>query len=166
MSLPVDITQAGVAIAFSSKIKEEFAGHDEDKLNFGTDFSTALIATIILAQLIGPPLFAKALKLVGEVGRIPGEGESGDRGGRGNFPLTVWWWKQAEEEMEGQNGAGAENGSSLSHSKYSADSGTADDHVDASSNNSGLPNSKGRQQAPAAPSGPPSGPPTWGSADI
>ncbi|MFZ5941318.1 MAG: monovalent cation:proton antiporter family protein [Bacteroidota bacterium] len=53
------VTQAGVSIALVSAVAAEFPG-------WGREFSTLMIAIIILNLVTGPPLFKQALQLSGE----------------------------------------------------------------------------------------------------
>ncbi len=53
------ITQAGVALGLTSIIAGEFPG-------WGTEFSTVIVALIVLNQFIGPPLFKFAIFRLGE----------------------------------------------------------------------------------------------------
>ncbi|HAF28430.1 MAG TPA: potassium transporter TrkA [Bacteroidales bacterium] len=53
------ITQAGVGFALVYEVAQEFP-------EWGNQFSTILIAVIVINQIVGPPLFKWAIKLVGE----------------------------------------------------------------------------------------------------
>ncbi len=53
------VTQAGVGLALAFEVAEVFP-------DWGGQFATIIIAVIVLNQLIGPPLFKWAIKLVGE----------------------------------------------------------------------------------------------------
>ncbi len=53
------VTQAGVALGLSTIIANAFPG-------WGNEFSTIVIAVIVLNQIIGPPLFKYAIQKVGE----------------------------------------------------------------------------------------------------
>ncbi len=53
------ITQAGVALGLATVISNEFP-------DWGTQFSTVIIALIVINQFIGPPLFKWAIHKVGE----------------------------------------------------------------------------------------------------
>ncbi len=53
------ITQAGVGFALIYEISHSFP-------SWGTEFSTIIIAVIVLNQIIGPPLFKWAIKMAGE----------------------------------------------------------------------------------------------------
>ncbi len=53
------VTQAGVALGLSTVVANEFP-------DWGTQFSTVIIAVIVINQFLGPPLFKWALGKVGE----------------------------------------------------------------------------------------------------
>lgn len=53
------ITQAGVGLGLAREVVVEFP-------TFGTPFFTMIVSIIVLNQLIGPPLFKLAIKLIGE----------------------------------------------------------------------------------------------------
>ncbi len=53
------VAQAGVALGLVTVVANEFP-------SWGSDFATVCIAVIILNQLIGPPLIAKAITMMGE----------------------------------------------------------------------------------------------------
>jgi Trk K+ transport system NAD-binding subunit/Kef-type K+ transport system membrane component KefB len=53
------VTQAGVALGLSTIIASEFP-------EWGPEFSTVIIAVIVINQFLGPPLFKYALRYVGE----------------------------------------------------------------------------------------------------
>lgn len=53
------VTQAGVALGLSTVVANEFP-------DWGTQFSTVVIAVIVINQFVGPPLFKWALQKVGE----------------------------------------------------------------------------------------------------
>ncbi|MCK5170384.1 MAG: cation:proton antiporter, partial [Bacteroidales bacterium] len=53
------VTQAGVGLALAFEVAEGFP-------DWGGQFVTIIIAVIVLNQLVGPPLFKWAIKLVGE----------------------------------------------------------------------------------------------------
>lgn len=64
------ITQAGVGLGLAKEVADEFPG-------FGAEFATLIIATIVISQVVGPPLIKLALKRVGEA-HIPPESELDD----------------------------------------------------------------------------------------
>ena len=53
------VTQAGVAIGLAKNVAERVP-------DLGTDFSSVLMAVIVLNQLAGPPLLKHALLSIGE----------------------------------------------------------------------------------------------------
>ncbi len=53
------ITQAGVALGLAKEVVAEFPV-------WGADFATLMISTIVVSQLLGPPLFKWAIQRVGE----------------------------------------------------------------------------------------------------
>ena len=53
------ITQAGVGLGLAKEAATEFP-------QFGNDFTTLMVAVIVLSQLAGPPFFKFAIRLVGE----------------------------------------------------------------------------------------------------
>ena len=53
------ITQAGVGLGLAKEVAIEFP-------QFGNDFTTLMVAVIVLSQLAGPPFFKFAIRLVGE----------------------------------------------------------------------------------------------------
>ncbi len=53
------ITQAGVALGLAKKVADAFPA-------FGEAFATVVVALVVLNQVVGPPLFKKALRLAGE----------------------------------------------------------------------------------------------------
>ena len=53
------ITQAGVGLGLAKEVAIEFP-------QFGNDFTTLMVAVIVLSQLVGPPFFKFAVRLVGE----------------------------------------------------------------------------------------------------
>jgi len=53
------VTQAGVGLGLAKEVIVEFP-------EFGTPFATIIISIIILNQIIGPPLFKRAIKIMGE----------------------------------------------------------------------------------------------------
>ena len=53
------ITQAGVGLGLAKEVAIEFP-------ELGNDFATLLVAAIVLSQLVGPPFFKFAIRLVGE----------------------------------------------------------------------------------------------------
>jgi Trk K+ transport system NAD-binding subunit/Kef-type K+ transport system membrane component KefB len=53
------ITQAGVGLGLAKEVAIEFP-------QFGNDFTTLMVATIVLSQLVGPPFFKYAIKRVKE----------------------------------------------------------------------------------------------------
>ena len=53
------ITQAGVGLGLAKEAAIEFP-------QLGNDFTTLMVAVIVLSQLVGPPFFKYAIKLVGE----------------------------------------------------------------------------------------------------
>jgi len=53
------ITQAGIGLGLAKEVMVEFPG-------WGEPFATIMIAVIVLNQIIGPPLFKKAVSLAGE----------------------------------------------------------------------------------------------------
>ena len=53
------ITQAGVGLGLAKEAATEFP-------QLGNDFTTLMIAVIVLSQLVGPPFFKFAIRLVGE----------------------------------------------------------------------------------------------------
>lgn len=62
------LTQAGVSLGLASEVSVIFP-------DFGRDFQTALIAVIIINQVLGPILFRVAMKQVGDMGKAIEEGE-------------------------------------------------------------------------------------------
>lgn len=60
------VTQAGVGLALAFEVAEGFP-------DWGGQFVTIIIAVIVLNQLVGPPLFKWAIKLVGE-SHLPSRG--------------------------------------------------------------------------------------------
>lgn len=63
------VTQAGVGLALAFEVAEVFP-------DWGDQFATIIIAVIVLNQLIGPPLFKWAIKLVGE-SHLPSKSSDG-----------------------------------------------------------------------------------------
>jgi Trk K+ transport system NAD-binding subunit len=61
------VTQAGVGLGLAKEVAIEFP-------QLGTDFTTTLVAVIVIGQLVGPPLFKFAIRQVGEA-HIPGKSE-------------------------------------------------------------------------------------------
>jgi len=53
------VTQAGVGLGLATQVGGEFSG-------WGAEFTTVIIAVIVLSQLAGPPLFKWAINQVGE----------------------------------------------------------------------------------------------------
>ncbi len=53
------ITQAGIGLGLAKEVAIEFPG-------LGSDFTTLMVAAIVLSQLAGPPFFKFAIRLVGE----------------------------------------------------------------------------------------------------
>ncbi|MCY3781273.1 MAG: cation:proton antiporter [Chloroflexi bacterium] len=53
------ITQAGVGLGLAKEVANEFP-------ELGNDFSTLMVAVIVISQLAGPPFFKFAIRLVGE----------------------------------------------------------------------------------------------------
>jgi Trk K+ transport system NAD-binding subunit/Kef-type K+ transport system membrane component KefB/mannitol/fructose-specific phosphotransferase system IIA component (Ntr-type) len=53
------ITQAGVGLGLAKAVAVEFP-------QWGASFATVIIAVIVLNQIIGPPLFKKSIRLIGE----------------------------------------------------------------------------------------------------
>ena len=53
------VTQAGVGLGLAKEVIVEFP-------EFGTPFATIIISVIVLNQIIGPPLFKRAIKRIGE----------------------------------------------------------------------------------------------------
>lgn len=53
------ITQAGVGLGLAKEVVVEFP-------EWGNPFATVIISVIVLNQIVGPPLFKRAIKLVGE----------------------------------------------------------------------------------------------------
>ncbi len=53
------ITQAGIGLGLAKEVAIEFPG-------LGNDFTTLMVAVIVLSQLAGPPFFKFAIRLVGE----------------------------------------------------------------------------------------------------
>lgn len=53
------ITQAGVGLGLAREVIVEFP-------EWGTSFATIIISVIVLNQIVGPPLFKKAIKIMGE----------------------------------------------------------------------------------------------------
>jgi len=53
------VTQAGVGLGLAKEVVVEFP-------EFGTPFATLIISIIVLNQVIGPPLFKRAIKFMGE----------------------------------------------------------------------------------------------------
>ena len=53
------ITQAGIGLGLAKEVAIEFPG-------LGSDFTTLMVAAIVLSQLAGPPFFKYAIRLVGE----------------------------------------------------------------------------------------------------
>lgn len=67
------VTQAGIGLGLAKEVEVEFAA-------WGEEFSTMIIAVIIINQLVGPPLFKWALNLAGEAHtRAEGHPEGGRR---------------------------------------------------------------------------------------
>lgn len=62
------LTQAGVSLGLASEVAVIFP-------MFGRDFQTALIAVIIINQVLGPILFRVAMRQVGDSGKAVEEGE-------------------------------------------------------------------------------------------
>ena len=56
------LTQAGVGLGLAEEVGDKFAG-------WGADLRSSLVATIVLNQLVGPPLLRHALRSAGEAGR-------------------------------------------------------------------------------------------------
>eukprot|EP00966_Prymnesium_polylepis_P188538 4368888-Prymnesium_polylepis.1 len=52
------MTQAGVTLGLAAKVSSDFA--------WGADFSTAVVAVVVLNQVVGPPLFKYAIISAGE----------------------------------------------------------------------------------------------------
>ena len=53
------ITQAGIGLGLAKEVANAFPG-------LGSDFTTLMVAAIVLSQLAGPPFFKFAIRLVGE----------------------------------------------------------------------------------------------------
>ncbi len=53
------ITQAGVGLGLAKDVANEFP-------ELGNDFTTLMVAVIVISQLVGPPFFKFAIRLVGE----------------------------------------------------------------------------------------------------
>eukprot|EP00055_Hartaetosiga_balthica_P013064 m.65593 g.65593 ORF g.65593 m.65593 type:complete len:529 (+) comp8157_c0_seq2:107-1693(+) len=84
------VTQAGVALALTESVKQEF-------LTFGEDYATTIIAVIVIGQILGPMMFKFAVRRIGEANEDrPSKG--GDRGKAPQFSLHVWWWDGEDEE--------------------------------------------------------------------
>jgi len=62
------ITQAGVGLGLAKEVAIEFP-------ELGNDFTTLMVAAIVISQIVGPPFFKYAIKLVGE-GHLPDGKES------------------------------------------------------------------------------------------
>mmetsp|Transcript_12591 Transcript_12591/g.25647 ORF Transcript_12591/g.25647 Transcript_12591/m.25647 type:complete len:715 (-) Transcript_12591:464-2608(-) len=58
------VTQAGVALGLAKKIHGQFP-------EWGDEFATLIVAMVVLNQIVGPPLFKRALSVLGEAGRQP-----------------------------------------------------------------------------------------------
>ncbi|MCC6453849.1 MAG: cation:proton antiporter [Caldilineaceae bacterium] len=67
------VTQAGVALGLAREVNSEFP-------EWGAAFATMMISTIVLSQLLGPPLFKWAIQRVGEAHlQAPGQEFDGVR---------------------------------------------------------------------------------------
>ena len=66
------LTQAGVSLGLASEMGVLFPG-------FGADFQTALIAVILINQIVGPVLFRVAARAVGEAGKGGNAGDEWDQ---------------------------------------------------------------------------------------
>jgi Trk K+ transport system NAD-binding subunit/Kef-type K+ transport system membrane component KefB len=64
------ITQAGVGLGLAKEVAIEFP-------QLGNDFTTLMVAAIVVSQLVGPPFFKYAIRLVGE-GHTPDKNEPDD----------------------------------------------------------------------------------------
>ncbi len=60
------ITQAGVGLGLAKEVAIEFP-------ELGNDFTTLMVAAIVISQLAGPPFFKYAIKLVGEGHKYDGK---------------------------------------------------------------------------------------------
>jgi Trk K+ transport system NAD-binding subunit/Kef-type K+ transport system membrane component KefB len=67
------ITQAGVALGLAKEVNAEFG-------EWGAAFATLMISTVVVSQLVGPPLFKWAIQRVGEAHlQAPGQPFDGER---------------------------------------------------------------------------------------
>eukprot|EP00045_Choanoeca_perplexa_P009606 m.92924 g.92924 ORF g.92924 m.92924 type:complete len:560 (-) comp14968_c0_seq1:42-1721(-) len=82
------ITQAGVALALTEEVKEEFTP-------WGEDYATAVISVLVIGQILGPLAFKWAVQRVGEAGH--GEAVTdADGKAQTRIGMHVWW---LEEEV-------------------------------------------------------------------
>ena len=58
------VTQAGVSLGLADEVASRFPG-------WGTSLRTTLVATVIINQVVGPPLLKHALRAAGEADRAP-----------------------------------------------------------------------------------------------
>ena len=79
----LDITQAGVALALTEEVKEEFEP-------WGEDYATAVVSVLVIGQILGPLAFKWAVQRVGEAGRGEQVTDS-DGKAQTRIGMHVWW---------------------------------------------------------------------------
>eukprot|EP00051_Salpingoeca_urceolata_P001806 m.44266 g.44266 ORF g.44266 m.44266 type:complete len:616 (+) comp11690_c0_seq1:471-2318(+) len=104
------ITQAGVALAFTKQIKDEWNTPPND---FGNDYATTMVAMIVVGQLLGPVVTKVAIKAVKEHGKMGGA-QSGGENHKDGLALTVWWLADDDGGSNNDSSSGTFSGSSVS----------------------------------------------------
>eukprot|EP00054_Salpingoeca_dolichothecata_P025367 m.177292 g.177292 ORF g.177292 m.177292 type:complete len:720 (+) comp25328_c0_seq1:75-2234(+) len=87
------VTQAGVALALTEEIEEISPGSE-----WGEEFSTTLIAVIVIGQLLGPLAMKYAIRAAGAAGPT-----THDKGSQNIGSLTVWWWND-DSKFQNEDG--------------------------------------------------------------
>eukprot|EP00730_Choanoeca_flexa_P012050 TRINITY_DN3103_c0_g1_i1.p1 TRINITY_DN3103_c0_g1~~TRINITY_DN3103_c0_g1_i1.p1 ORF type:complete len:555 (+),score=126.06 TRINITY_DN3103_c0_g1_i1:209-1873(+) len=80
------ITQAGVALALTDQIKEEFQP-------WGEDYATAVISVLVIGQILGPLAFKWAVQRVGEAGHSEATTDADGNANR-RIGMHVWWLEE------------------------------------------------------------------------
>ncbi|EDQ87531.1 uncharacterized protein MONBRDRAFT_27313 [Monosiga brevicollis MX1] len=84
------LTQAGVALALTEEIKEEFQP-------WGEDYATTVVSVLVIGQIVGPLTFKWAVQRAGEAHQAGAAAVSGNAANAAARLIHVWWHEEEED---------------------------------------------------------------------